>query len=68
MNSKQRYYRIFNEYLDEINHLVSVIRKAESRYVEGDLPDDSLYNEHCEYLLDELDISVDHLDEVRVTV
>ena len=52
MNSKQRYYRIFNEYLDEINHLVSVIRKAESRYVEGDLPDDSLYNELCEYLLD----------------
>ena len=32
MNSKQRYYRIFNEYLDEINHLVSVIRKAESRF------------------------------------
>lgn len=67
MNSKQRYFRIFNEYLDEINHLVPVIRKAESRYVNGDLPDNSLYADLCD-LLDELDISVDHLDEVRVAV
>ena len=68
MNSKQRYYRIFNEYLDEINHLVSVIRKAESSYVDGDIPEHTQYNELCEYLLDELDNAVDHLDEVRVTV